>query len=106
MMGNGQRGGLTLLLLGWCMAWPLQASDPLTPFSVVARPPIELRGLAHKDHHLVGVGFGTNIVVSTNGGSDWFVHPITLPDYRGAMAVTAAEGKFVAVGWAGGIITS
>ena len=83
-----------------------EASEPLTPFTVVARPPIELRGLTHKDRHIVGVGFGTNIVVSTNSGTDWFVYPITLPAYPGAMAVTAAAGQFVAVGWGGTIVTS
>jgi hypothetical protein len=81
-------------------------SDPLKEWEVMARSPMELRGLAYKDGTFVGVAFGTNIVVSTNAGIDWFLLPINLPDYRGAMAVTEGDGQFVAVGWSGNILTS
>jgi len=67
---------------------------------------MELRGLAHKDGTFVGVAYGTNIVVSTNAGLNWFLVPIGLPGFRGAMAVTEGAGQFVAVGWSGNIVTS
>ena len=81
-------------------------SDPLNDWQVIARSPMELRGLAYKDGTFVGVSIGTNIVVSTNGGIDWFLHPVDLPGYRGAMAVTEGAGQFVAVGWQGNILSS
>jgi hypothetical protein len=96
----------SVLLLPFCLGVQGQGAEALDQWEIVARPPIELRGLAHKNGVFVGVGIGTNIVVSTNGGADWFLVPIRLPNYVGAMAVTEGAGQFVAVGWRGGIVTS
>jgi hypothetical protein len=63
------------------------------------------RGLAYKDQRFVGVGFSTNIIVSTNG-LDWSLVPVHLPQYLGAMDVTVGNGQFVAVGPNGNILTS
>ena len=80
---------------------------PLNDWQVIARPPnMELRGLAHKEGTFVGVAYGTNMVISTNGGANWFLLPVSFPGYRGAMAVTEGAGQFVAVGWSGNILTS
>jgi len=95
-----------MLLLAFCVSAQGQIPDPLDQWEIVARPPIEIRGLAYKDGHLVGVGYGTKMIASTNGGADWFLLPITLPNYVGAMAVTEGAGQFVAVGWRGSIVTS
>jgi hypothetical protein len=96
----------SILLLGFCSAVQGQGPDALDQWEIIARPPIELRGLAYKDGVFVGVGSGTNIVVSTNRGTEWFLVPIPLTNYVGAMAVTEGAGQFVAVGWRGGIVTS
>jgi hypothetical protein len=94
--------GLCLLVVSCSAA---QASDPLAEWDIAARPQIGFRGLAYKDQRFVGVGFGTNIVVSTNG-VDWAGVPINLPQYVGAMDVTVGNGQFVAVGPNGNILTS
>jgi hypothetical protein len=70
----------SMLLLAFCVSAQGQIPDPLDQWEIVARPPIEIRGLAYKDGHLVGVGYGTKMIASTNGGADWFLLPITLPN--------------------------
>jgi len=96
----------SMLLLPLCISLQARGADPLDQWEIVARPPIELRGLAYKEGVFVGVGIGTNIVVSTNGGTDWFIKPIPLPNYAGTLAVTEGAGLFVAVGVRGSIVTS
>ena len=96
----------SMLLLPFCIGVQGQGADALDHWEIVARPPIELRGLAYKDGVFVGVGIGTNIVVSTNGGADWFIVHIPLTNYFGGFAVTEGAGQFVAVGWRGTMVTS
>jgi hypothetical protein len=105
-MNAEYRTSFSMLVLAFCVGARGQTPDPLDQWEIVARPPIELRGLAYKDGAFVGVGIHTNMIVSTNGGADWFLLPITLPNYPGAMAVTEGAGQFVAVGWRGSIVTS
>jgi len=93
-----------LFLLGLGSAATL-ASDPLDSWDLAARPRTGFRGLAYNDQRFVGVGFGTNIAVSTNG-IDWSLVPVQLPQYGGAMDVTVGNGQFVAVGPYGNILTS
>lgn len=95
-----------MLLLPFCIGVQGNGAEALDQWEIVARPPIEPRGLAYKDGVFVGVGIDTNIVVSTNGGAGWFLVPIPLTNYVGGMAVAEGAGQFVAVGWRGGIVTS
>jgi hypothetical protein len=95
---------------GWVYLLPFCASthaaDPLDQWQIIARPPTQIRSLAHKEGRFVGVSYGTNMVVSTNAGVHWSLLPINLRYFIGARAVTAGAGQFVAVGWNGNILTS
>src|SRR5262245_8554320 len=104
-MKAGRQFLLGLPLLTCCLTLHGQP-DPFNDWQVIARPPMELRGLAYKDGTFAGVAIGAKIVVSTNGGSDWFLLPIDVPNFHGAMGVTEGAGLFAAVGWSGNILTS
>src|SRR5688500_4866362 len=99
------------VFMGWCLLTfcnspQSHASDPLDQWDVAARPSAAVfRGLAYNVQTLVGVGPGTDIVVSTNG-PDWAIVPINFPNFAGALAVTDGDGQFVAVGPFGNVLTS
>jgi hypothetical protein len=97
---------LFLSLLAFCNPAQAQVTDRLDHWEFVAQVGVGLRGLAYKDGTFVGVGGGSNMAVSTNGGVDWFLVPLRLTNYDGCMAVAAGAGQFVAVGWLGNILSS
>src|SRR5262249_39220741 len=75
-----------------------QNRDPLNNWQLVATLPVPLRGLAFNKGNFVGVGYSTNIVVSTNG-TNWSVVVSGLTqNYESPLAVAAGAGLFVAVG--------
>lgn len=103
------RGSWLVAALALVTAFRVQAQtfDPLTNWQAVATSPTGFRGIAHMNGRFVAAGYGTNILVSTNG-SNWFNVPGGLANngFEGILAVDAAAGQFVTVGGATGHIFS